>query len=323
MLELADTAGFYCYHIAEHHATPLSMVPSPNLFLAAASQRTSRIRLGVLAYLLPFYQPLRLLEEIAMMDQLTRGRLEVGLSRGASPFEMATYGLEAEHSRDMFNEALDIILTGLSSGRIDHHGAYYQYDNVETRLRPVQQPYPPLWYPTSNKDSIPWLASQGLSTVFAAHLAPTLDEARQMLQIYDQELIAHSGDGKRLNGHIKDPNYGLSFHVHVAETDRQAVAQARESWKHFFENFSYLWVKHGQASRFEHRNDFDQMLGEGKFLVGSPATVREQLSRAYQGAKANYFVGSFCWGSFTPEQVLTSIDLFAREVMPELQLATA
>ncbi len=104
MLELADKRGYYCYHVAEHHATPLSMLPSPNLFLAAASQRTSRIRLGVLAYLLPFYQPLRLLEEIAMMDQLSKGRLEVGLSRGASQFEMASYSVSAENSRAMFNE---------------------------------------------------------------------------------------------------------------------------------------------------------------------------------------------------------------------------
>src|SRR5437763_8486733 len=93
MLELADAAGFHCDHVAEHHQTPLSNLPSPNLFLAAASQRTKHIRLATLAYLLPFYQPLRLMEEIAMMDQLSGGRLEVGLSRGASQFEMASYGV--------------------------------------------------------------------------------------------------------------------------------------------------------------------------------------------------------------------------------------
>src|SRR5712692_10006081 len=119
MLELADRLGYYCYHVAEHHATPLSMLPSPNLFLAAASQRTSRIRLGVLAYLLPFYQPLRLLEEIAMMDQLSKGRLEVGLSRGPSPYEMATYGLRMEESRAVFNEAMEIVLGGLATGQVD------------------------------------------------------------------------------------------------------------------------------------------------------------------------------------------------------------
>src|SRR3984893_12735422 len=80
MLELADGLGFYCYHLAEHHATELSTVPSPNLFLAAAAQRTHRIRMGPLSYVLPTYNPLRLLEEICMLDQLSHGRLELGVS---------------------------------------------------------------------------------------------------------------------------------------------------------------------------------------------------------------------------------------------------
>jgi alkanesulfonate monooxygenase SsuD/methylene tetrahydromethanopterin reductase-like flavin-dependent oxidoreductase (luciferase family) len=319
MVELADKAGFYCYHVAEHHQTPLSTLPSPNLFLAAASQRTKRLRLATLAYLLPFYQPLRLMEEIAMMDQLTRGRLEIGLSRGASQFEMASYGVTLEESRPKFQEALDIILMGLATGRIDYRGKYFRYENVETRLRPVQQPYPPLWYPTSNVESIPWIAQQGLSTIFALHLAPSVDAVWSMLARYKEELHAHKNDANRLNGHVPEPHYGFSMHVHVAETDSQAMKQARESWKHFFENFAYLWVKHGMANRYEGRSDFDQLLDEGKFLIGSPATVRYQLKRYAEAAGGNYFLGSFSWGNFTPEQILTSVGLFAREVMPAVQ----
>ncbi len=323
MVALADRLGYYCYHVAEHHSTPLSMLPSPNIFLAAASQRTSRLRLGVLAYLLPFYQPLRLLEEIAMVDQLTRGRLELGLSRGASQFEMASYGVTAEDSRARFKEALDIMLMGLSTGQVDYHGNYYSYEGVETRLRPVQTPYPPLWYPTSNVDSIPWLASEGMSAIFALHLAPSLDHVWQMLATYRREYEAHRVDAHRLNGHVAEPNYGFSAHVHVAETDEQAVRQARESWKHFFESFSYLWVKHGMGDRYANRSDFDQLLGEGKMLIGSPATVRERLKGYVEEAGGNYVVGSFSWGNFTPEQVLSSIDLFAREVMPAFSLTAA
>ena len=323
MVELADRLGYYCYHVAEHHSTPLSMLPSPNLFLAAASQRTSRIRLGVLAYLLPFYQPLRLLEEIAMMDQLSGGRLEVGLSRGVSQFEMATYGLSAEESRATFDEALEVILQGLSTGRVDFHGKYFTYDGVETRLRPVQRPYPPLWYPTSNADSIPWIASQGLSAVFALHLAPSLDGVWQMIRRYRQEYEAHKSDANRINGHVSEPNFGFTIHIHVAETDEQAIAQARDSWRHFFESFSYLWVKHGMADRYQNRSEFDQLLSEGKLAVGSPATVREQLQRYVAAADGNYVIGSFSWGNFSPEQIQTSLELFAGEVMPTFQLTAA
>jgi alkanesulfonate monooxygenase SsuD/methylene tetrahydromethanopterin reductase-like flavin-dependent oxidoreductase (luciferase family) len=323
MLELADQLGFYCYHVAEHHSTPLSMLPSPNLFLAAASQRTSRLRLGVLAYLLPFYQPLRLMEEIAMMDQLSQGRLEVGLSRGASQFEMASFGVAAEESRAVFDEALEVILAGLATGKVDHHGKYFSYDQAETRLRPVQRPYPPLWYPTSNIESIPWVASQGLSAVFALHLAPSLDSVWQMIGRYRQEYEAHKADANRLNGHVPEPNFGFTIHVHVAPTDEQAVEQARASWRHFFDSFAYLWIKHGMGDRYQGRSDFDQLLREGKLAVGSPDTVREQLTRYVEAANGNYVIGSFSWGNFKPEQILTSLELFAKEVMPAFQLTAA
>ena len=82
LLEAADAAGFFCYHLAEHHATPLGMAPSPALFLTAAAQRTQRIRLGPLVYLLPLYDPLRLIEEVCMLDQLSGGRLDLGVGRG-------------------------------------------------------------------------------------------------------------------------------------------------------------------------------------------------------------------------------------------------
>jgi alkanesulfonate monooxygenase SsuD/methylene tetrahydromethanopterin reductase-like flavin-dependent oxidoreductase (luciferase family) len=316
MLELADRLGFYCYHLAEHHATPLSTTPSPNLFLAAATQRTKRIRLGVLAYLLPFYEPLRLMEEIAMLDQLSGGRIELGLSRGVSPFEMQTYGLKAEESRARFEEAVQVIVAGLTTGKMDFHGTYYDYDNVESGLKPVQRPMPPMWYPTSNVESVPWLASQGLSTVFSVHLALSLDHVTGMLDRYRTELAAHRDGSNRLNGFVTEPNYGVMFHTHVAETDAQAIAQAKESWEHFFANFAFLWLKHGETKRYENRSAFEDLLEKGHLLVGSPATVREKLSQYVALARPNYFVGAFSWGNFTPEQVMTSVELFAREVMP-------
>src|SRR5438132_882521 len=159
MLELADRAGFYCYQLAEHHETELSTVPSPNVFLSAVAQRTHRIRLGTLSYILPMYHPVRLLEEICMLDQLSGGRLEVGLSRGSFGEHIDN---DPDKARAMFNAALDVILMGLSTGEINYHGQYFNFDKLITRLKPVQQPYPPLWYPTSNAGSIPWLAAQGM-----------------------------------------------------------------------------------------------------------------------------------------------------------------
>src|ERR671925_1834979 len=118
LLEVADAAGFFCYHLAEHHATPLGMAPSPALFLTAAAQRTRRIRLGPLVYLLPLYHPLRLIEEVCMLDHLSGGRLDLGVGRGVSPYELAYWNVPFLEAVAMCEEALDVILRGLRGGRL-------------------------------------------------------------------------------------------------------------------------------------------------------------------------------------------------------------
>src|SRR5499427_6654727 len=100
--EAYDRAGFYAYHLAEHHSTPLGMAPSPSLFLSAIAQRTKRLRFGPLVYLLPLYHPLRLAEEIAMLDQMSGGRLDVGIGRGRSPIEVSLYGVSVEETQAIF-----------------------------------------------------------------------------------------------------------------------------------------------------------------------------------------------------------------------------
>src|SRR5687767_15104587 len=117
-LGYADEAGFYCYHLAEHQATPLGMAPSPSVFLSAAIQRTRRMRLGPLVYLLPLYNPLRLVQEICMLDNMSRGRLEVGVGRGVSPYELAFFNVTPQQARAIFREALGILISGLTSGEL-------------------------------------------------------------------------------------------------------------------------------------------------------------------------------------------------------------
>src|SRR6187401_1054550 len=105
LIELYERAGFHAYHIAEHHATPLGMAPSPSVFLAAVAQRTTSLRFGPLVYSLPFHHPLRVAEEICMLDQLSRGRLEVGVARGSSPHELRDHGIDPDEAQARYFEA--------------------------------------------------------------------------------------------------------------------------------------------------------------------------------------------------------------------------
>src|SRR4030088_3283070 len=107
IIEAHDQLGFYAYHVAEHHATPLGMAPSPSVFLAAVAQRTRQLRFGPLVYALPLYHPLRMIEEICMLDQMSGGRLEIGFGRGSSPSELIYYGQNPEHSQRIYAEALE------------------------------------------------------------------------------------------------------------------------------------------------------------------------------------------------------------------------
>src|SRR5438445_4414160 len=107
-----DAAGFRTYHVAEHHATSLGMAPSPGIFLAALAKRTRRIRFGPLDYILPLYSPLRLIEEICMLDQLSGGRFELGVGPGISPCELAHKNVHFLEAAESYAEALQAIVAG-------------------------------------------------------------------------------------------------------------------------------------------------------------------------------------------------------------------
>ena len=122
LVEAYDRLGFSAYHLAEHHGTPLGLAPSPGLFMAAIAQRTRRLRFGPLVYLLPLYHPLRLIEEICMLDQMSGGRLELGVGRGVSPIEVGFYGVDPADGPRQFPEALRVVKQGLDFRRAHLQG---------------------------------------------------------------------------------------------------------------------------------------------------------------------------------------------------------
>jgi alkanesulfonate monooxygenase SsuD/methylene tetrahydromethanopterin reductase-like flavin-dependent oxidoreductase (luciferase family) len=316
LVELADRGDFYAYHQAEHHGTPLGLAPSPNVFLAAAAARTRRLRLGTLVNVVPLYDPVRLVEEICMLDHLSRGRLDFGIGRGGSPGELALYDVGVEDSKAIYREAFDVILEGLRSGRFDHEGRYFKRKGVETPLRPYQRPYPPLWYPTSFPDSIPWIAEQGLNTLFAFLMTRTGADPGEQVERYRRIFEEHRDDPTRLNAHVGQPLYGNIRHIVVADTDAEARWLAESALKRYFESFNHIWMTQQGKEYFP--SDVAAFIEQRFALVGSPATVRSQLEEALARLGGNYFVGVFAFGSLSEDASLRSLDLFARQVVPGL-----
>src|SRR5581483_2098253 len=144
LIEAYDRLGFYAYQLAEHHGTPLGLAPSPSVFMAAVAQRTKRLRFGPLVYSLPLYHPVRLIEEICMLDHLSSGRFELGVGRGVSPIEVGFYGVDPGHGPRQFPEALRVIKNGLTNDELSFTGEFYKFEKVPMLLRPLQKPHPPL-----------------------------------------------------------------------------------------------------------------------------------------------------------------------------------
>jgi alkanesulfonate monooxygenase SsuD/methylene tetrahydromethanopterin reductase-like flavin-dependent oxidoreductase (luciferase family) len=141
-----EKQGFDGVAINEHHGTPFGLGNSPNLMAAALSQLTKRIKILIYANLLPIHEPLRLAEELAMLDCMTNGRVIAGVGRGA-PREYKIFNVPMSESRGRFNEAFEVIKGAWTEDRFSFDGEFYQYNDVSIWPRPVQQPYPPVWVP--------------------------------------------------------------------------------------------------------------------------------------------------------------------------------
>ena len=301
--EVYDRNGFHCYHVAEHHGTPLGLAPSPGVFFAALSQRTRQLKVGPLVYLLPLYHPLRLIEEVAMLDALSNGRFQIGVGRGVSPIELGFYGLDMAEQRDRFDETLEVLLKGLSSDVLDHRGAFHSFDRVPMALRPVQRPHPPLWYGAGSPDSIRWCAHNGVNMVTLA----LGERVRQAMDLYRAEW---TGDGEM-------PCIGVSRHIVVAESDAEAKALARPAYARWRGNMAKLWEERGDgfplAGHLPPSWDEAEAMGHG--CAGSPDTVRAFVEREAESG-INYFVSALAFGDLPLDAAMRSAELFAAEVMP-------
>ena len=306
LAEAYDRAGFHAYHLAEHHGTPLGCAASPGLFLAALAQRTSRLRFGPMVYLLPFYHPLRLIEEVCMLDQMSGGRLELGIGRGVSPFETANYALDFAQTQPMYHEAFQVLLQGLASDELSFAGKFYRFDNVPMILHPVQRPHPPLWYGVGIPENADWPAQHDVNILALGPRAVV----RPIFERYHAT--------RRKLGKSDTTLYGVGRHVVVAETDAEALAVARRAYPRWRTSFFWLFARHGAAPRTHahYPQTFDELAALGTAVAGSPATVREFIAADVKATGANYWTPWLAFGDMTTAEALHSIDLFGREIMP-------
>ncbi|MEU9267133.1 LLM class flavin-dependent oxidoreductase [Streptomyces sp. NPDC048251] len=308
----AEAAGIAHYHVTEHHGTPLSVCPSPNLFLAALSQRTSTLRIGALVHVLPTYDPLRLAEELATLDQLTHGRLDVGVGAGVSPYELAFFGIEQDQARALYAETLEVVTKALTNGRISHRGRLLRDYDVELSVGPVQHPHPPLWYASSNTNTAQWAGANNVNFVGRWN-GGTFQETT--------ETYWHAWHARE-EPSATPPRIGVAANVLIGATDDEAQARYRKANDVFARQLTKLWHEHDDH-RVDVYADTEGALRNGTALVGSAETVRDLLVEQVRQAPVNYFEATLAFGDLTPEESQANLDAFAETVMPAVREAAA
>ncbi|HEY1506520.1 MAG TPA: LLM class flavin-dependent oxidoreductase [Stellaceae bacterium] len=304
--ELYDRLGFHIYHLAEHHSTPLGMAPSPSVFLSSLAQRTRRLRFGPLVYLLPLYHPLRLAEEIAMLDHLSQGRFEIGIGRGRSPIELMLYGQDVDEAQSVYEETLAVMELAFTQERLTFHGKHFHFDNVPIELRPRQQPHPPFWYGVGTPDSAEEYAARGFNAVTLAKAEPA---ALLTKRFYDATVRSR----------WQDRCMGICRFIVVGETDREAEALAARAYPVWHQSFFELFYRYGQKPvQTTWAPSFAEMQASGLAFAGAPATVAKSLRAQLELVDANYLVGQFVFGDMSLAESLKSVTLFAEQVMPVL-----
>lgn len=308
LLVEAERLGFTGYHVAEHHLSPLDLAPSPNVFLAALAQATSRLRVGTIVHILPLYQPVRLVQELCMLDHLSGGRLDFGVGRGIRAVEHEWFGIDPAEAAARNEEMLRIVVSAMSSGNLAYEGRFYHIPDAPMPLLPVQKPYPPVWYAGSPE----FPGRRGIHFVTRSASA-----VARYWQLWDETRAG----GAHLNPRVRAPRVGITKHVVIRESEAEARAIASRAWPVFCRNWAAtaLRTPDGRVAP-EQSQDFDSVLAEGeRLLIGTPQVVKDYLEtivEEFRDRPSFYFVPAVQWGDITSGEALASLQLLAGEVMP-------
>lgn len=283
-IRIMDQTGYDCVWLAEHHFTDYSVCPSVHMMGVQAAAITKRLRIGTGVSLAPFYNPLRLAEEVALLDMLSGGRVNWGAGRGFSRTEYSAFGIPDSESAARFHEAVAIVLKAWTNEKLNYAGKFFSYDGVEVLPKPLQQPHPPVWMAAGSDTAITWAASQGFSCMLGPH------DGRQQLgakrKLYGQELVkaGYTDKGRDI------PTVRL---IALADTRGRAAEIAKRGAEWLVA--SYIGPQH--KSVLQHSKDYQGMdpidfYMQEVIVHGTPDDVVDQIHSLEGTAQLNYLMAA-------------------------------
>jgi len=329
-LEYAEALGFDAVSVNEHHQTAYGLMPSPIVTASALARKTSRVKIAILGSALPLRShPMMVAEEHAMIDVISGGRLISGFVRGIGA-EYHTFGVNPTFSHDRFHEAHDLIIRAWTEpGPFAFHGKHYNLQYVNLWPRPYQKPHPPVWIPSQgSKETIDWASHPDRRYTYLQTFSPVKVVGRYLKQYRDT--------AKGYGYEAKDNQLGWSLPVYVSSSDQKAKEEA----KAHFEAFRNVFVRMplemllppGYTSRASLKNvmkakaqmfgdvTLEQALELGLFVCGSPETVRKNLENHWSDMRFGNLLVSCQFGTLPADLTRKNMELFAREVMPQLKV---
>jgi alkanesulfonate monooxygenase SsuD/methylene tetrahydromethanopterin reductase-like flavin-dependent oxidoreductase (luciferase family) len=327
---LAEQLGYRYYFFVEHQNATFNYVSSPSVYLASLARETSRLRFGPMVYQLPMYHPIRLAQDAALLDNLSHGRLDFGAGFGIQAHEFMRWKLPFGERRAMGEEVMDLVLKAWTQEEVTYQGQYWSFDEALPKPKPFQQPHPPVWVGAHSHRSFDYAACHNF------HVGQNID-----VDEIAAEKFAYFRQAWQQAGHAGPrPHMLLARHVHVAASDAQARAEAEpELLKGFFGagglggGLAKTRIGQGGDPRGtggersadidergrvfrETSRSYDFWIENGLALVGSPETVVQVLKEQQQRVGYDVFLAQHQIADMPPEQVTTSVKLFAQEVMP-------
>jgi len=330
-LQLCDELDFDYGFCVEHHFRPdESWMSAPTLYTVAAGARTKRIRLGAMGHIVPLHNPVRLVEEIAIADQMLGGRLEVGLVPGILPEYFRPFKVDYASRREVTLEFVSFLKAAYKGeGKFNFDGRFHQYQDVQLGVLPVQRPHPPMWIETRDPATLDLCAREGVNAGYFFFFPRDVAVPRY------QKYLARWKEA----GHPRKPNIAYLALVYVDETDEKALKTALTDTGRAYRGFlppdlSPAQLKAAQeemAKLFEARGEPgaadilrnllnpEYLLKNDLILVGSPATVAKKLRQYAEEGFFNTFFGEFNFGYLEEADIMRSIRLFGTEVLPALR----
>ena len=309
--QLADALEFDTVWLAEVHFNPrFSVLPAPLLLGSAIAQTTERLKIATAVNLMPLHHPVRLAEEFATLDVISRGRAILGTGRGAMLRQYAGYGIDVDEGRERFLEGLELVLKAWTSDELSYQGKYYQVEGVSVVPKPYQQPHPPVYIASNSEDTFPMVGELG-QNILVAPLVVSLEGAQRGLAEYRHQLATH--------GHAADSTkVNVNVLVHVTKDEGGSSTRGYESSLR-----NYLSILEGNRSRvISGRNrdlSYDHVSHEFA-AIGSPERVIDKLESLKEMLGADEFMCWFATGGLLPNQdVHNAMRLFAEEVMPHFK----